>query len=73
MLVLVVLLVRRARGATSTESAPVGARAGEAGGGTVATVIGLALTVLILGVGGVTGFYIFKAGDSGAHMVWGGI
>jgi hypothetical protein len=21
-------------------------------------------------VGGVTGFYIFKAGDSGAHMVW---
>ncbi len=73
MLGLVAMLARKGRGSGSSDSdvtAGGGARwRGSAGRGG-ATVIALALTVLILGVGGVTGFYIFKAGDSGAHMVW---
>ncbi len=74
MLGLVALLTRKGRGSGSSDS-DVGAGGGLAGGGSAgagggATILALALTVLILGVGGVTGFYIFKAGDSGAHMVW---
>ena len=72
MLGLVAMLMRKSRGSGVTGSEVTSG--GAAGGGaTGATVIALALTVLILGVGGVTGFYIFKAGDSGAHMVWQGI
>jgi hypothetical protein len=76
MLGLVAMLTRKSGGSGSADSdvAAGGGFAGRGiaggGGGSGTTVLALALTVLILGVGGVTGFYIFKAGDSGAHMVW---
>jgi hypothetical protein len=78
MLVLVALLMRRGRSTSTAGDAGMGgglAGTGRSFGavGTGATVIGLVLTVLILGVGGVTGYYIFRAGDSGAHLVWEGI
>jgi hypothetical protein len=40
-----------------------------AGGSPVVSVI---LVVLTLAAAGATGYYIFKTGDSGAHMVWQG-
>lgn len=30
-------------------------------------------TVLMLVVGGIVGYYVFRTGDTGAHMVWQGI
>jgi hypothetical protein len=35
-------------------------------------VLAILLTVLTLVAAGVTGYYIFKTGDSGAHVVWQG-
>jgi heme/copper-type cytochrome/quinol oxidase subunit 2 len=34
-------------------------------------VVAAVLTVAVLAVGVTTGYYIFKTGDTGAHMVWG--
>jgi hypothetical protein len=34
-------------------------------------VLGVALSVLVLAGAIVTGYYVFKTGDSGAHVVWG--
>jgi uncharacterized membrane protein len=36
-------------------------------------VLSIALTVLTVIAAGATGYYIFKTGDSGAHMVWQGV
>jgi hypothetical protein len=30
------------------------------------------LIVLAVGVAGVTGYYVFRTGDTGAHIVWSG-
>jgi hypothetical protein len=62
-LVLVAVLVGRARRAADP-SQPAGS------GSTVLTVI---LMLLILGTSGVTGYYLFQAGDSGARLVWTGL
>jgi hypothetical protein len=35
-------------------------------------VLTIALTVATVGIAGMTGFYVFKTGDTGAHIVWGG-
>jgi hypothetical protein len=35
-------------------------------------VLGVILAVLVLAGVGTTGYYIFKTGDTGAHIVWGG-
>jgi hypothetical protein len=35
--------------------------------------LAVVLTVAVLSVGGATGYYVFKTGDSGAHMVWDGL
>ena len=39
-------------------------------GGGVWTVVSVLLSVVLLGVGGVTGTYLYLTGDSGAKMVW---
>ena len=36
-------------------------------------VVAAVLTVAVLAVGATTGYYIFKTGDTGAHMVWTGL
>jgi hypothetical protein len=40
-------------------------------GGRGPVVIAAVLTVAVLVLGAFTGYYVFKTGDSGAHMVWG--
>jgi hypothetical protein len=47
-----------ATGATSKAKAPL--------------VVAAILTIGVLAVGAATGYYVFKTGDSGAHMVWSG-
>jgi uncharacterized membrane protein len=42
------------------------------GGGGLWTVLGLVFALAFLGIGGLTGYYVFKAGDTGAHMSWDG-
>ena len=36
-------------------------------------VLAVLLTVGVVGAGGAAGYYVFKTGDSGAHMVWTGL
>jgi hypothetical protein len=47
----------------------VRARRGSSGGGPVVWIVLSALTVVAAGV---SGYYVFKTGDSGAHIVWQG-
>jgi uncharacterized membrane protein len=51
--------------------APTGAAAGGSTDGSW-TAMRIGSTVVMLVVGGIVGFYVFKTGDSGAHIVWGG-
>lgn len=37
------------------------------------TPVAIILTILVLAAGGTSGYYVFKAGDSGAKMVWSGL
>lgn len=72
MLVLVDRLrVRRRRRdevlAVEASSGSAGARPGGA-----LTAVSVLLSVVLLGVGGVTGAYLFLVGDSGSRMVWEG-
>jgi uncharacterized membrane protein len=41
-------------------------------GGGFWTVLSLVFALAFLGIGGLTGYYVFKAGDTGAHMSWDG-
>lgn len=78
MLVMVAVLVLRSRRAGGAESATLEASslgAGNSGAGNLGPgtmVLMIVLAVGVLGVGGATGYYIFKAGDTGAKMVWTG-
>jgi hypothetical protein len=74
--VLMVVLVVVSRGrrsapvaATDADAATEVAAPAGAGGRVLSLVVG----VLVLAVGAVTGYYVFKTGDTGAHMVWGGM
>jgi hypothetical protein len=40
---------------------------------TVSPVMRIASTVVMLALGAVTGYYVFRTGDTGAHMVWQGV
>jgi uncharacterized membrane protein len=60
MLVLLVLEIRRVRGAAD----------GSGSGGL--NILMIILMVLTLGAAGTTGYYIFQTGDSGAKMTWTG-
>jgi hypothetical protein len=65
---LVVVLVARARRPRNPEAdKPETTKPGK---GSAALVI--ALTVVALGIGAGTGFFVFKAGDTGARMEWSG-
>jgi uncharacterized membrane protein len=80
MLVVVVLLVatdrlraaRKRRRRALAEGDEPGAPARRTGGG-VWTVVSVVLSVVLLGLGGVTGAYLFNTGDTGARMVWEGV
>ncbi len=73
MLVLV-WATRRNRKVTPAagDSAEIAGDAAEVMGSPAALkVLALVLTVVVIALGGVTGFYIFKTGDTGAHLVYG--
>ena len=75
LMVVLVLLARGRRGApvaaTDADADAAGAVAAPAGAGP--RVLLLVVSVLVIAVGAVTGYYIFKTGDTGAHMVWSGM
>ena len=48
-------------------------RATTAGDGSEPAVIRAASIVLTIGIGVVAGYYVFRTGDTGAHIVWNGI
>lgn len=64
---IIMVLVLHSRVRASQGSA---ASIGATGGGSVA--LSVILIVLVVGVGAATGYYIFRTGDTGAHIVWGG-
>jgi uncharacterized membrane protein len=79
LLVLVLMLVvvdrlrvRRRRREETLAVADHPGRLGGRGGGGVWTAVSVLLSVLLLGVGGATGAYLYLAGDSGSRMVWEG-
>jgi hypothetical protein len=47
-------------------------RGGHAGGGRAFGPVTVVLVVLAIGLSGVTGYYVYKTGDTGAHIVWQG-
>jgi uncharacterized membrane protein len=47
-------------------------RAGPPANSSGAAAVGVVLTVAVLGAGLVTGYYVVRAGDAGAHMAWSG-
>src|SRR5690606_12608319 len=59
------VLVRRAA------TAPTGEAVATSSSGSV--VVEWAFRVAILVVAGVTAYYVFKSGDTGAHLVWQGV
>ena len=73
LMLVLVWLVSRSRRPGASDGASDGdqpATSGVARGPTWLTIV---LTVAVLGIGATTGYYIFRAGDSGAHIVWEGI
>jgi hypothetical protein len=64
---LVVIQVARFR------RAGAGGASGGEGSSTGQFVTALVLTVLVLAAAGATGYYVFRTGDTGAHMVWTGL
>ncbi len=74
--VVLLLIVQMARSAKSAQalSTSTAEGAGESvtkKGGRGPVVVAALLTVAVLVLGALTGYYVFKTGDSGAHMVWG--
>jgi hypothetical protein len=66
-----VLLTRRPRPSSQLDTAEIAADAASVmGRGTGAKLLALILTVVIVVVAAVTGYYVFRTGDSGAHIVW---
>jgi glucan phosphoethanolaminetransferase (alkaline phosphatase superfamily) len=64
MLLMVLVVTKRpAEGERSTSLLP-------SGGNMVVSVL---MLVGIIVIGGITGYYVFRTGDSGAHMVWEGL
>ena len=64
MLLMVLVVTKRpAEGERSTSLLP-------AGGNMVVSVL---MMVGIIVIGGFTGYYVFRTGDSGAHMIWEGL
>ena len=59
LVLVLVLLTRRPRGAEAPARS--------------FTPLSIALTVAVLAASGAAGWFVFKAGDSGAHNVWGGM
>jgi uncharacterized membrane protein len=62
---------RRRAAAAAAAGSDITAPRAKAGGG-FWTIVSLLLALAFLGVGGVTGYYLFQVGDSGAHMTWDG-
>lgn len=74
MILLVIVQVSRSRmpsepGPDASDDAADGGNGGRGRGFMVAAVF---FTVAVIAMGGAAGYYIFKTGDSGAHMVWTG-
>jgi uncharacterized membrane protein len=74
MIVLMIVQVSRSRPAVAQ---PVGdeetsSRTASLGSARGSIVIAGILTVAVLVVGAATGYFVFKTGDTGAHMVWSG-
>lgn len=68
MVLLVIVQVMRSHHPASTDA---DAEAAKPGKGSV--VIAALLTIAVVAVGAATGYYAFKTGDTGAHMVWSGL
>jgi uncharacterized membrane protein len=80
LFVVVVMLVvvdrvraRRVRHQQALSEGDDPGRPGRTVGGGVWVVLSVVLSVLLLGVGGTTGAYLYLTGDSGSRMVWGGV
>jgi hypothetical protein len=65
MVLLVLVQMWRSRPTTSAEEDKTDKRPAKS-----PIVVAAVLTVAVLAVGATTGYYIFKTGDTGAHMVW---
>ena len=66
LMLLMVLVVTKRPAEGETSKSLVGAGAGGS------MVVSVLMLVGIIVIGGVTGYYIFRTGDTGAHMVWQG-
>jgi hypothetical protein len=70
MLVLL-LLTRRPRPSAQQDTAEIAADAASVmGRGAGAKLLSLVLTVAIVLLAAATGYYVFRTGDTGAHIVW---
>jgi hypothetical protein len=72
MILLVIVQVSRSRSSGNPDSDGSGDEAGKGGSGRGSMVAAVFLTIAVVAIGGATGYYVFKTGDSGAHMVWTG-
>jgi glucan phosphoethanolaminetransferase (alkaline phosphatase superfamily) len=64
MLLMVLVVTKRpAEGERSTSLLPAGSN----------MVVSVLMMVGIIVIGGFTGYYVFRTGDSGAHMIWEGL
>jgi hypothetical protein len=67
----VLTLVLLAYNWRASRAVSVDADANAGAGGAIATPLRVGSTVVMLVVGAILGYYVFKTGDTGAHMVWG--
>jgi hypothetical protein len=71
---LVVVQVSRSRPSRDPGDATSGDNeAATSGRGKAPMVLAVVLTIGVVAIGGATGYYVFKTGDTGAHMVWTGL
>jgi hypothetical protein len=71
----ILTLVMLAYNWQASRSASTGADANTRSGAAVASpaAIRIGSTVVMVVVGGIVGYYVFRTGDTGAHMVWQGL
>lgn len=67
---MILMLFAQTRSRRGVGSPPGGAETSTPGKGSM--VLGIILTVAVLGAGATAGYFVFKTGDSGAKMVWTG-